>query len=87
MGPLNNQPHQTMYNPRFVSYARSHGRTVEEQLAHDSEEFPGGCMCGFILFIAGQIKAFRKARPDCFVGPYVANQTAFTQFIENSIKP
>ena len=39
------------WNPRFVAYASAHGRTPEAMLEHDTEAWPGGKMCGFILWI------------------------------------
>lgn len=38
------------WNPRYVEYARLHGRTPEAMLEHDRREWPGGHMAGFILF-------------------------------------
>lgn len=40
-------------NPRYQAYARAQGRTPAQQLEHDRLRWPGGCMCGFILWIAG----------------------------------
>ena len=42
------------WNPRYVCYAKAHGRTPEEQMAHDKVEHPGGCMCGFILWLGAK---------------------------------
>lgn len=39
------------WNPRFVHYAREHNRTPEQMLLHDKKRFPGGSMCGFMLWI------------------------------------
>ncbi len=52
----------TAWNPYFAAYAAEHGRTPEEQLAHDRVEFPGGCMCGFILWSSARWREFRAAR-------------------------
>jgi len=38
------------WNPRFVCYARSNGKTPEEMIEHDREEYAGGCMLGFVLW-------------------------------------
>jgi hypothetical protein len=50
-------------NPRYVSYARvMHGTgDLDAVLAADRARYPGGCMCGFILFIQEHLSAFRKA--------------------------
>jgi hypothetical protein len=38
-------------NPRYAMYAAAHGKTPDEMLAHDEVAWPGGKMCGFILWI------------------------------------
>ena len=52
---------RTAWNPRYVAFCAEHGREPEAQLAHDREQFPGGCMCDFILWIDARWRAWRKA--------------------------
>jgi hypothetical protein len=56
------------WNPRFVAYALSQGRDPEAQLAYDEEAYPGGKMCGFMLFISEKWQTFSKLRPDLVPG-------------------
>jgi hypothetical protein len=38
---------------RYVAYCLAHGATSpEEMLARDTEQYPGGCMTGYILWIS-----------------------------------
>jgi hypothetical protein len=41
------------WNPRYLAYAKAHGHEgdPEGMLEHDREAWPGGCMCGFMLWI------------------------------------
>lgn len=55
-------PRGGITNPRYLQYARAHGRSGEEQLAHDKEAWPGGAMCGFILWM-------KQARGDAYARP------------------
>lgn len=50
----------TDYQPRYVAYARAHGRTPDEQLAHDEDRWPGGCMTGFICWIGERWQEWRR---------------------------
>lgn len=75
------------HNPRYVAFARLHGRNTDEQLAYDREAWKGGCMTGFILFISKMVRAFREHSPHCFVGPNISErgQDAFTKFIDDVV--
>ena len=50
------------WNPRYVAYARAHGRTPEEMRAHDEKAWPGGRACGFILWMSEQWARWRRER-------------------------
>jgi hypothetical protein len=47
-------------NPRYVAYClQEHGSAdFDAVLAADRKRFPGGCMCGFSLFIQAKWSAF-----------------------------
>ncbi len=47
-------------NPRYVNYAMANGRDADAQLEHDRVEFPGGCMCGYIIWIGQRWAEFGK---------------------------
>jgi len=76
-------PHDPI-NPRYILYSESQGRTPNEQLAYDEEVWPGGKMCGFILWIQKHLQAYEKEH-----GPRSAciYPEAFTQFIRTAAEP
>lgn len=51
-------PSRERYQPRYMAYARAQGRSPEAQLAHDEAEWPGGRMCGFVLWISEKWREF-----------------------------
>lgn len=69
------------FNERFTMYARAHGRTEEEMIAHDTKIHPGGAMCGFILWIQQKLLDFKKENPHAFGGDRLMDQNGFTKFL------
>lgn len=49
-------------NPLYICYAKAHGRTWEKMLDYDKEAWPGAVMCGFILWMEKQWKAWAKMK-------------------------
>lgn len=68
-------------NPFFVAYAKTHGRTAEQQLEHDAEQYPGGRMAGFICWISDQKAQFRKAHPEAFIGSGIHDRMAWGRWV------
>lgn len=75
------------WNPRYVAYAKAHGQKPADMLKHDEEAWPGGKMCGFILWIREKIFAFVKEQPevaccrDC-----AAHNPRFDKFLQSFTK-
>ena len=45
----------TGYQSRYVAYCKAHGAaTPDEMMARDEAEYPGGVMCGYILWITSK---------------------------------
>ena len=54
------------WNPRYICYAKASGRSAADQLAHDKEQWPGGCMTGFFLWMNEQLGEFFRSNPNAF---------------------
>lgn len=48
------------WNPNYLAYAKSKNLTPEACMAKDTEEYPGGKMTGFILWMSQQTIEFDK---------------------------
>jgi len=51
-------PHVGPWNPRYVCYARAHGREPQAMLDYDRDRFPGGSMSGFVVWNGDKWKEF-----------------------------
>ena len=49
-------------NPRYLAYAKAHGKTPAGMLASDTERWPGGKMAGFILWVGARWAEWCAAR-------------------------
>lgn len=58
---------QRMENPRYLAYARAHGASSgDEMIERDRITWPGGIMCGFILWNTARLREFSKINPSAF---------------------
>ena len=71
-------------NPRYAAYAQAHGKTPSEMMEHDRAAWPGGCMCGFIVWMSEQKQAFWKVCKSAFLDRYtIRDQAAWTTFLQS----
>jgi hypothetical protein len=70
------------YQPRFVAYARAHGRSPEAQLTHDQALWPGGRMLPFLQWIQQQREVFAAAHPEHMMERAIRKQEVFTRWCE-----
>lgn len=69
------------YQQRYQAYAKSNNKTPDEMLTHDQAQYPGGVMCGYILWISTKIREFKKLKPEAFIGGNIADQYGFTNYL------
>jgi hypothetical protein len=70
------------WNPRYVAYAKAHGKTPEQMMEQDGMDYPGGCMAGYIVWIGEQTETFRARNPEAFLNRHtIGDQSAFTTFL------
>lgn len=53
---------EARWNSRFLAYSRAHGRLPEAMLEHDDVAWPGGRMCGFMLWLRSQWRGWATER-------------------------
>lgn len=63
----------TKWNRRYRAYATAHGMEPEEMLRHDREQWPGGCMAGYFIWINKAWEDFTRlngfrSREEVFLG-------------------
>jgi hypothetical protein len=59
------------YTERYTTYARAHGNTPEVQIEEDKVNWPGGKMCGFILWHKETVREFaRVSRGSFFISNF-----------------
>ena len=72
-------------NPRYIAYAVAHGRTADAQLERDKAIYPGGCMCGYIVWIGRRIRDYTRSNAaHVATSGTIINQAHFTAFLLRS---
>lgn len=79
------------YNQHYIAYAQAHGKTPDDMMGYDVATWPGGCMCGFLLWISSRKQEFWDEQPQAFVDRYTIHDhnawTVFLQSYADKVKP
>jgi len=74
-------------NPHYTAYAAAHGKTFDEMLKADKIAWPGGCMCGFILWIKTMKGKFFLEHPEAMCSrDVIRDHEAWGKFLQHSTK-
>ncbi len=72
-------------NPRYIAYAIAHGRDAEAQLERDKATYPGGCMCGFLVWMNCRKRDYvRSNAANTNASGTIVAQAHFTAFLLQS---
>lgn len=63
-------------NPRYVEYARAHGKTPQEQMDADRVTWPGGVMTEFICWIGARWAEWDKLQGRKLGEPHIGKDHA-----------
>lgn len=76
----------TDWNPRYVLYARAHGRDAAAQLDQDRKDWPGGVGVGFQRWNNEHIATFLETHPehDYWGALSETGQEAYTLWLEET---
>ena len=70
----------------YLAYCKEHGNTPEQQLEKDTEDWPGGKMCGYMLWVQGKrTEFFGQGRHNRVINE--EQETNFKNWIQNGINP
>jgi hypothetical protein len=75
----------TLTNPHYLAYARAHDKSPTEMFDYDFAAWPGGCMCGFLLWISDRKQEFWNEQPQAFLDEVLYHdQTAWAAFLQSA---
>lgn len=69
------------WNPRYVNYARAHGRDPDAMLAFDKERHPLACMMEFVFWNSDRLRDFSKVSPESFVADGIRDHAAYDEWL------
>lgn len=71
----------------YVAYAAGQGRGPEEQMVQDEQDWPGGVMAGFMLFLGKMKTQYRREHAWNFLGDSIRDLDHWCGFVEGKVKP
>jgi hypothetical protein len=73
------------FNPVYVSYARFHGHDPNGMLERDRLRWPGGIMCGFLLWNTRMVHRFLAEHNEPAI-PFVKGQyESYRKWLEEEV--
>jgi hypothetical protein len=69
-------------NPYYLAYCKANKNTPEIQMEQDQKSYPGGVMCGFILWISNKKSKFRRLHPEFCLDGLIYNYSEWGKFLE-----
>jgi hypothetical protein len=72
-------------NPRYLNYARQHGRTAAEQIIADRKQSPGQSGASFIKWGDARLAEFRKVAPDAFASGRLIDNAAYDVWLTSYV--
>jgi hypothetical protein len=77
----------TARTPRYRAYAASHGRDTESMLAADRAAWPGGLMCGFMIWNSQHWREWERATGWRGTGKSQADHDAYDAWLARRYLP
>lgn len=70
-------------NPRYLAYCRAHGKTPDQMMAHDDEKYPGGKMCGFLLWSSARLFEYSAINPKAFLDGHLHDHKSYDAWLDS----
>lgn len=74
------------FNPRYVLYAEAHGEQPEEMLLRDEDAYPGGRMCGFVLWMNRRSEEAKPAHPEWFIDGRLYDHAGYDEWLKARVE-
>jgi hypothetical protein len=71
------------FNPRYLAYCRAQGLTPAETMTRDEQVWPGGKMCGFILWSSAALEECRREHPEYFMDGHLLQHKAYDAWLDS----
>jgi hypothetical protein len=73
---------EAQFNSRYVAYCQAHKLTPDEMLQRDEVLWPGGVMCGYMLWIGRRFAEAKIEQTDYFFDGHLYDHVGFDEWLE-----
>lgn len=71
------------WNPRYLAYCKAHNKMPEEMLEHDREAWPGGQMCGFLIWHNARLLEAKAQYPQWFMYNHLIDDRPYDAWLQS----